>query len=267
MSNTRALCGKAAARYGAPTEPFGSLTTIQSPSSASGNLESATRETKRRIPSSHACLCASAITKFLLRRLFGRAPEWKSPKSLPTRGSFHNLPPAMSPIIEANHVLPLRPVPKIHTSLSAPSSSMTCIVADGAGNGKVPERAPPAGYLTGTTGPSSVRSDRGYAGCHTRTSENSVQAKFAEFPFRNCLKSRSVVSHEQVSFAYRSKMGPFDPFRRLLRPSFRDYPDFLDSLSETVWKFGIGPESGLREQPRGVEGVPIRAPLAAREAR
>src|SRR5215212_11888371 len=116
MSNTRALCGKAAARYGAPTEPFGSLTTIQSPSSASGNLESATRETKRRIPSSHACLCASAITKFLLRSLFGRAPEWKSPKSLPTRGSFHNLPPAMSPIMEASHVLPLRPVPKTTNS-------------------------------------------------------------------------------------------------------------------------------------------------------
>src|SRR5215203_7429878 len=170
MSNTRALRGKAAARYGAPTEPFGSLTTIHSPSSAPGNLESATRETKRRIPSSHAWVCASAITKFLLRRLFGRAPEWKSPKSLPTRGSFHNLPPAMSPITEANHVLPLRPVPKIHTSLSAPSSSMTCIVADRAGNGKVPERAPPAGYLTGTTGPSSVLSDRGYSGCHTRTS-------------------------------------------------------------------------------------------------
>jgi hypothetical protein len=32
------------------------------------------------------------------------------------------------------------------------------------------------------------------------------------------------------------------------------------TLGETVWKFGIGRE-------RGVEGVPIRAPLAAREAR
>src|SRR5215212_2919848 len=139
MSNTRALRGKAAARYGAPTEPFGSLTTIHSPSSASANLESATRKTKRRIPSSHACLWASAITKFLLRRLFGRAPVWKSPKSLPTRGSFHNLPPAISPIMEASHVLPLRPVPKIHTSRSALSSSMTCIVADGTENSKVPK--------------------------------------------------------------------------------------------------------------------------------
>src|SRR5215211_262390 len=142
MSNTRALRGKAAARYGEPTEPLGSLTTIQSPSSASGNLESATRATKQRIPSSHACLWASAITKFLLRRLFGRAPEWKSPKSLPTRGSFHNLPPAMSPIMEASHVLPLRPVPKIHTSLSALSWSMTRIVADRPRKGKVPERRP-----------------------------------------------------------------------------------------------------------------------------
>jgi hypothetical protein len=35
---------------------------------------------------------------------------------------------------------------------------------------------------------------------------------------------------------------------------------------ETVWKFGIAPESGLRERPRGVQGVPIRALLAAREA-
>src|SRR5918999_209633 len=164
MSNTRALRGKAAARYGAPTEPFGSLTTIQSPCPAPGNLEWATRETKQRIPSSHACLCASAITKFLLRRLFGRASEWKSPKSLPTRGSFHNLPPAMSPIMEASHVLPLRPVPKIHTSRFAPSLSMTCIVAEGGGHGKVPDRAPLAGYLTGATGPPSIRSDLGYAG-------------------------------------------------------------------------------------------------------
>src|SRR5215213_4640787 len=139
MSNTKALRGKAAVRYGAPTEPFGSLTTIQSLSSASANLESATRETKQRIPSSHACLWASAITKFLLRRLFGRASEWKSPKSLPTRGSFHNLPPAMSPIMEASHVLPLRPVPKIHTNRPALSSPMSSIVADGAGNGKVPK--------------------------------------------------------------------------------------------------------------------------------
>src|ERR671912_1818311 len=139
MSNTRTLRGKAAAKHGAPTDPFGSLTTIHSPSSAWGNLEAATRETKRRIPSSHAWLCASAITKFLLRRLFGRASEWKSPKSLPTRGSFHNLPPAMSPIMEASHVLPLRPVPKIHTNRSALSSPMISIVADGAGNGKVPE--------------------------------------------------------------------------------------------------------------------------------
>ena len=139
MSNTRALRGKAAARYGTPIEPFGSLTTIQAPSSTAGNLESATRKTKWRIPSSHAWVCASAITKFLLRRLFGRASEWESPKSLPTRGSFHNLPPAMSPIIEASHVLPLRPVPKIHTRWSALSSSMSCTVADEAGNGKVPK--------------------------------------------------------------------------------------------------------------------------------
>src|ERR671921_1353464 len=142
MSSTSALRGKAAARYGAPTEPFGSLTTIHPPSWASGNLEWATRKTKRLIPSSQACLWASAITKFLLRRLFGRASEWKSPKSLPTRGSFHNLPPTMSPIMEASHVLPLRPVPKIHTSLSALSSAMTCIVADRPRKGKVPERRP-----------------------------------------------------------------------------------------------------------------------------
>jgi hypothetical protein len=32
---------------------------------------------------------------------------------------------------------------------------------------------------------------------------------------------------------------------------------FYELRPETVWKFGIGPESGLREQPRGVEGVPI----------
>jgi hypothetical protein len=27
--------------------------------------------------------------------------------------------------------------------------------------------------------------------------------------------------------------------------------------SETVWKFEMGPESGLRKRPEGIEGVPI----------
>ena len=36
-------------------------------------------------------------------------------------------------------MLSLRPVPKIHTRWSALSSSMSCIVADEAGNGKVPK--------------------------------------------------------------------------------------------------------------------------------
>ena len=54
---------------------------------------------------------------------------------------------------------------------------------------------------------------------------------FGEFLFRNCLKSRSVVSHEQISLAYRSKLSSFYPFRRFLRPSFWDYLDFLDSFS------------------------------------
>jgi hypothetical protein len=43
--------------------------------------------------------------------------------------------------------------------------------------------------------------------------------------------------------------------------------ELFEVRRETVWKFGIGPESGPRERPRGVEEVPIRAPLAAREAR
>jgi hypothetical protein len=50
-----------------------------------------------------------------------------------------------------------------------------------------------------------------------------------------------------------------------LRPS--SLPLFTGVRGETVWKFGIGTETGLRERPRGAEGVPIRAPLGAREAR
>jgi len=46
-----------------------------------------------------------------------------------------------------------------------------------------------------------------------------------------------------------------------LRPNFAEFP------SETVWKIGMGPESGLRERPTGVEGVSIRALLVAPEAR
>jgi hypothetical protein len=34
---------------------------------------------------------------------------------------------------------------------------------------------------------------------------------------------------------------------------------------ETVWKFGMGPESGLRKWPRGVEGVPIGRLLAPKK--
>src|SRR5215207_1732683 len=30
-----------------------------------------------------------------------------------------------------------------------------------------------------------------------------------------------------------------------------------NSPSETVWKFGMGPKSGLRKRPKGVEGVSI----------
>jgi hypothetical protein len=33
--------------------------------------------------------------------------------------------------------------------------------------------------------------------------------------------------------------------------------DFSYSLSETVWKFGMGPKLGLRKRPKGVEGVSI----------
>src|SRR5215217_4813090 len=32
---------------------------------------------------------------------------------------------------------------------------------------------------------------------------------------------------------------------------------FTQVRGETVWKIGMGPESGLRKRPRGVEGVPI----------
>ena len=63
---------------------------------------------------------------------------------------------------------------------------------------------------------------------------NYVKGKFREFPFRDCLKSRSVVSQVQISLAHRSEMSPLAPFRRLLRPSLWDYPDFLDSLRRGI---------------------------------
>src|SRR4051794_35654728 len=40
-----------------------------------------------------------------------------------------------------------------------------------------------------------------------------------------------------------------------------------NTSSETVWKFGMGPESGLRKWPRGVERSPDRLPLGAKEGR
>src|SRR5215212_3876587 len=49
-------------------------------------------------------------------------------------------------------------------------------------------------------------------------------------------KKSSVVSQAQISLAQRSEMGPFCPVSWLLRLSFWDYSDFLDSLSETVQK-------------------------------
>src|SRR5215203_2377068 len=71
--------------------------------------------------------------------------------------------------------------------------------------------------------------------------------------WRNCPKSRSVVSHEQISLAHRSKLSPFDPFRRLLRPSFWDYPDFLDSFGREILR-SSSPEIAswyIRSTPSG----------------
>jgi hypothetical protein len=70
-------------------------------------------------------------------------------------------------------------------------------------------------------------------------------------------------------------MAPLAPFRvhlRVRRESPLELSDSFKAKSqnspfETVWKFGIGPEWGLRERTRGVEKVTIRASLAASEAR
>src|SRR5919112_6717610 len=69
--------------------------------------------------------------------------------------------------------------------------------------------------------------------------ENSVKTNFGEFTFRNCSKSRSVVTHEPISLAYRSKSSPYNPFRRLLRPSFWDYSYFLDSFSTRLGEYAL----------------------------
>jgi hypothetical protein len=47
------------------------------------------------------------------------------------------------------------------------------------------------------------------------------------------------------------------------RPFF--LPLFTGVRGETVWKIGMGPESGLRKRPRGVEGVPIGHFLGAKK--
>jgi hypothetical protein len=40
---------------------------------------------------------------------------------------------------------------------------------------------------------------------------------------------------------------------------------FTGVRGETVWKFGMGPESGLQERSEGIEGVPIGRLLPPKE--
>jgi len=46
-------------------------------------------------------------------------------------------------------------------------------------------------------------------------------------------------------------------------PTPRTHPTLFTHLrGETVWKFGMGPKSGLRKRPKGVQGVSIGRLLA-----
>jgi hypothetical protein len=75
------------------------------------------------------------------------------------------------------------------------------------------------------------RNAPGYWTGAMRTSENAVSAKFAEFTFRNCLKSSPVAVHESLVVGIpQGNRARLPVFRRLLRLSFSGYRDFLDSV-------------------------------------
>src|SRR5918995_2644873 len=57
------------------------------------------------------------------------------------------------------------------------------------------------------------------------------------------------------SFPWRARPSRTPALRAATRRS--SYPLFTQERGETVWKFGMGPERGLRERPGWVEGVPI----------
>src|SRR5215216_3866942 len=112
------LSGRASMSRGAPTEPFGSLTTRKWSGPRRGLAYFAPSSTKFLIEWIQPPRVASDMTKSGRTRFAVCALRWKLPKSWPTMGSSQTRCRLGSPIILLSHVLPLRPEPKIQTMFS-----------------------------------------------------------------------------------------------------------------------------------------------------
>src|SRR5215203_5173461 len=112
------LSGRASMSRGAPTEPFGSLTTRKWSGPRRGLAYFAPSSTKFLMEWIQPLRVASAMTKSGRTRFAVCALRWKLPKSWPTMGSSQTRCRLGSPIMLLSHVLPLRPEPKIQTMFS-----------------------------------------------------------------------------------------------------------------------------------------------------
>src|SRR5215218_802479 len=112
------LSGRASMSRGAPTEPFGSLTTRKWSGPRRGLAYFAPSSTKFLMEWIQPLRVASAMTKSGRTRFAFSALRWKLPKIWPTMGSSQTRCRLGSPIMLLSHVLPLRPEPKIHTMFS-----------------------------------------------------------------------------------------------------------------------------------------------------
>src|SRR5215216_1643005 len=112
------LSGRASMIRGAPTEPFGSLTTRKWSGPRRGLAYFAPSSTKFLMEWIQPLRVASDMTKSGRTRFAVCALRWKLPKSWPTMGSSQTRCRLGSPIMLLSHVLPLRPEPKIQTMFS-----------------------------------------------------------------------------------------------------------------------------------------------------
>src|SRR5215212_1829888 len=112
------LSGSASMSRGAPTEPFGSLTTSKWSGPRRGLAYLAPSSTKFLMEWIQPLRVASAMTKSGRSRFAFCALRWKLPKSWPTMGSSQTRCRPGSPIMLLSQVLPLRPEPKIQTMFS-----------------------------------------------------------------------------------------------------------------------------------------------------